>query len=220
MFRTAVVASLLVASAAQPSFGQSSPQETQLDQTLTEARDSAQLWHWTWVALFSGGLVAQGVIAAAVDDDWEARRTTGLVAIPPVVGLTLHFINQLEALDLDDDLAALGPQLTASERLVAKRGLLQAYAKSEQLQRNWFAHVGPIFLNAAIAGLVWWTADDPVRAAIQFGVGLTLSEARVWTSPRVATNAVRDLASPPPSAARPRVMPVVGPGTAGLAIRF
>ena len=200
--------------------GQPPDEEAQIDRALIEARDAAQLWHWSWIGLFGGGLATQGVLAVAVNDTADDRRTTGLAAIPPAVGLSLHLINHLEALGLDDDLSrVIQSDMSDVQRLDAKRQLLRVYAESEGVQRNWFAHAGPLFLNAAIAGIIWWSADDPLRAAIQFGVGIALSEARIWTSPQVATNARRATQSSRQASA-PRVLPIIGPGQFGLALRF
>lgn len=204
---------LAMALSSQPSA--SSEEEAMIDAALIEARDKARLWHYSWTGLFSAGLAAQGVLFAVSEDD-EDRYAFALGAVPPAVGLSLQWIQRLEALGVDEDVAPLADRDQAT-RIRLKRALLERYADSEGQQRNWFAHLGPLFLNTSVAGLIWWATDDPVRAAIQLGAGITVSELRVWTSPQAATHAVRSLG---PSPARGSLHPFIGRRTVGLQWKF
>lgn len=144
---------------------------------LTEARVRARRWHRAWALTFAIGLVAQGVLVGlAADRDERLANLFG--AIPPLTGLTIQLASPLASLrepPLDE-----APELT-----------LARYARSEAEKRNWFAHVGPIFLNLAVAAVQLFAFDRPLNAGLQVGLGITLSQTQLWTSPRVATNALR-----------------------------
>jgi len=125
--------------------------------------------------------VQSAPIALGGDRDERLAATLGL--IPPLTGLVLQFVNPLAALRLGADLRALDV-LPPAARREAKLALLRRYVRSEHEQRNWFAHVGPVFLNASVAALQLFVFDQPLMAGIQLVAGIAISELRVWTSPR------------------------------------
>jgi hypothetical protein len=194
------------------------PLELALDHALERSNLSARRWHYSWVGIFSAGVVAQGVLVGVESDD-NGRIAQAVGAVPPTVGLVLQLAQPLAALQLDEDLEnLLANSFDEETRVAEKHRLLSLYAESEAQQRNWFAHAGPIFLNASIAGVLLWALDKPVQAAIQLGAGVAISEIRVWTSPQTATDALAGL--PPPAASVGRVWPVTGWGYWGLAGTF
>ncbi|MCU0673155.1 MAG: hypothetical protein MUE69_10230 [Myxococcota bacterium] len=149
--------------------------EIDLELVLADATTRARRWHRAWAITFALGLAAQGVlIGVASSRDERIANLLGL--IPPITGLTIQLATPLAALG--------GPEPNEPPEIT-----LQRYARSEREKRNWFAHVGPIFLNLAVAALQLFVADRPVTAGLQVGIGVTLSQTQLWTSPRVATRA-------------------------------
>jgi hypothetical protein len=138
---------------------------------------------------------------------------------PTVFTLSLQLLQPLAALSLEHDLRRVGsPGATPEERLAAKRALLSEYAASEADQRGWFAHLGPLFLNASVAGVLYWALDNPTQAGLQLSIGLLVSQLRVWTAPRVATRALRgDLRRAPQSVP---ALPVATADIWGIAVAF
>ena len=126
-----------------------------------------------FTGLFQEIALAGRIIASQV-------RSAGLAnllgLIPPITGLTIQLATPLAALR--------GPEPNEPPEVTLER-----YARSEREKRNWFAHVGPIFLNLAVAALQLFVVDRPVTAGLQVGIGITLSQTQLWTSPRVATRA-------------------------------
>jgi hypothetical protein len=102
----------------------------------------------------------------------------------------------------------------APSRVQAKRALLDRYATSEEKQRNWFAHAGPIFLNALVAGVQLFGFHEPLMAGLQLGIGVGLSQTKVWTSPTAASVGRRD------GPRAPVVTATALPGGAGLSVRW
>lgn len=186
-----------------------------LDRALREAHDDAVFWHYSWVTFFSSALLFQGGAVALAPQGNETRPALAVGFAPPAIGLALQFIRALDALSLESDLE-LVQALPAEAQAGAKRALLQRYAESEGLQRNWFAHVGPILFNGGMAALLYWGFDNTELALTQLGVGIAVSQIRLWTSPTVAMDAVKTLGT---GAARAglRISPVVGAGYLGVA---
>lgn len=146
-----------------------------LDLVLADATRRARRWHRAWAITFALGLAAQGVlVGVASSRDERVANLLGL--IPPITGLTIQLATPLAALR--------GPEPNEPPEVTLER-----YARSEREKRNWFAHVGPIFLNLAVAALQLFVVDRPVTAGLQVGIGITLSQTQLWTSPRVATRA-------------------------------
>lgn len=187
--------------------------ETQLDRVLERAQASAGTWQYVWLTVFGTTFAAQGVFFG-VSQGSDARLGAAFGAVPPAVGFALALLNAPAALSLDADRRALD-RSPPDSRLVAKRALVRRYADSESDQRNVFAHLGPLFLNASVATLTWLVADQPVPAAIQFGAGTLLSELRVLTAPRAATSAVAV-----GSKSAPRIAPLFAGTSLGLSISF
>ena len=130
-----------------------------------------------WALTFAVGLVAQGVLVGLASDRDE-RLANLFGAIPALTGLTIQLASPLASLrepPLDEP-----PELT-----------LARFARSEAEKRNWFAHVGPIFLNLAVAAVQLFAFDGRLSAGLQVGLGVSLSQTQLWSSPRVATNALR-----------------------------
>lgn len=151
--------------------------EIELDLVLAEATARARRWHRAWAITFALGLAAQGVLVG-VASSRDERIANLLGLIPPITGLAIQLATPLAALG--------GPEPNEPNEVTLER-----YARSEREKRNWFAHVGPIFLNLAVAALQLFVTDRPVTAGLQVGIGITLSQTQLWTSPRVATRALR-----------------------------
>jgi hypothetical protein len=151
--------------------------EASLELVLTDATTRARRWHRAWAITFALGLAAQGVLVG-VASSRDERIANLLGLIPPITGLTIQLATPLAALG--------GPEPNEPPEITLER-----YACSEREKRDWFAHVGPIFLNLAVAALQLFVVDRPVTAGLQVGIGITLSQTQLWTSPRVATRALR-----------------------------
>jgi hypothetical protein len=175
--------------------------EIELDLVLADATTRARRWHRAWAITFALGLAAQGVLVG-VASSRDERIANLLGLIPPITGLSIQLATPLAALG--------GPEPNEPPEVTLER-----YARSEREKRNavleppawssdppqrecrrqatepsnWFAHVGPIFLNLAVAALQLFVTDRPVTAGLQVGIGITLSQTQLWTSPRVATRA-------------------------------
>ncbi|MEM7448911.1 MAG: hypothetical protein AAF355_11785 [Myxococcota bacterium] len=182
-------------------------EEEELDRILREAQEAAQRWHRAWAVTLAGGIIGSGV-QLALPQDREDRWGSALGVVPPMTGFTLQFATPLAALRLDSDLEALRTSPPA-DCVAAKRALLLRYARSERKARNWFAHAGPIFLNTMIAGTRSLFFDQQIPALVALGIGLTLSELKVWTSPRVASGHE----ARPWARALSGVVPLVAPST-------
>lgn len=164
-----------------------SEHEARLDDRLRRAHKMAARWHGAWTGLFVANTAVQGVLVG-VGDDANERWGQAVGAVPPAVGLTLQLAMPLAALELEKDLERI-EGFDEAKLAAAKQALLRAYAASENEQRNAFAHIGPILLNASAALVLWLALDRPEQAAIQLGAGIAVSEARVWTSPTTAMDA-------------------------------
>jgi hypothetical protein len=191
-----------------------SVQESLIDARLEKAHRQARIWHWSWVGIFGAGIAAQGVLTGFAQND-KGRWAAGLQAIAPATGLTLQLVAPLDSLELPRDLAHIREtKLEPKERLRAKKALLARYARSERKQRNWFAHAGPIFLNASLAALLLLATDKPLEAGVQLGAGILVSELNVWTSPTAASEPFET------KAPQLGVTPVLSFGYFGLAGHF
>lgn len=190
-------------------------EEIELDAVLVRAHQQARRWHWGWLGVMAVGATTQGTLTAVLPQDAQGRMAQGLAALPPLVGLTLQLTGPLAALDWPEDRAAAEAQADPALRLQAKRKLVVRYAKSERRKRNWFAHLGPFSLHAAVGATIAFLLDRPVQGAIQFAAGMTVSQTQLWTSPRAASRAADSLRQ---TAWLPRLVPRLGPRYQGLSL--
>jgi len=190
---TPFVATSLMVSTTTTLAAQPSPEETKLDNSLAAAGEAARTWDRIWIGALIGGTALQGSLAVFAESGTRDRAARGLQIIPPAGALAIHFVKRLGALNLENDLAHINSQqLSAADRIAAKRALLAEYADDESRQRSLGAHIGPLIANLAIGGALWFGFDKPAQAALQIGIGVGLAEARLWTSPQVATRANQD----------------------------
>lgn len=189
----------------------------ELDAALRAAGDEAELWHDAWLATFSLQLAGRGVIAAVVDDR-DLRIAQGIAAGPLVAGVVSQLLTAPRALSVETDLAIIDNSgAPPDERARMKRALLVAYAEDEASYRGWMGHLGPLFVNAAAAAAFLFGRDDALGAGLQLGIGMALSELRVWTSPTGATDTLRGVQGRTETWA---VTPWFGPRGGGLTLTF
>lgn len=191
-------------------------EEQALDRALERAHVEARRWHRAWSSVFALSVLNQTALTYALERESRAGRLAQAFGIlPPATGLVLQLADPLAALELHADRVPLEAEADRAARIRAKRALLRRYARSEAGQRNWFAHVGPLFLNTLVAGVQLFAFDEPLMAALQLGVGVGLSQLKVWTAPRAASRALE--AQVPQ---RPMISASVGAGVAALQVTF
>ena len=188
-----------------------------IDQGLLDAHATAEAWHGAWVATFAAGTTARVALGLTLDDP-SLRTAQWAGAIPVAAGLLSQLLTPLPALDLDRD-------LEGAPDPAHRQALLRRYAQAEEARRGWLQHVLGIGTNAAAAAYLLLEEDAPLAAALQLGVGAVVTELRIWTAPRAATDALaratdRFARRPSSSPQAGSLRLLMGPGSLLVHLRF
>jgi len=153
-----------------------------LEERLDASRQHGMWWHWGWMGVSVGGLVAS--TAFAVKDHGEERVNDIVEASKSAIGVIYLTVVPLEARHGADPIRAL-PSATASEReaqLRAAEKLLEANAKRAEQRTDWAPYVGNAVLEAAGLGVDLRWGKKP-GAWINFGLGMVAGSLQIWSAP-------------------------------------
>lgn len=189
-----------------------------VDAALRRASERAQTWGWAWRATFQTAAVAQLGLASAVQS--RATRIDLLAgSFKSTTGFLFAMVFPLPAERHHDPLA---PEREDPRPLCARLAEAEATlvrdAAGERRARSLGMHALGLGFNAAVTVVVglmhgrWWTA---VGGAISGGI---VGEARVFTTPTVATEALDRYRSANLGAPRAKasIAPVLAPTRDGV----
>ncbi|MEL6185696.1 MAG: hypothetical protein AAFU79_13820 [Myxococcota bacterium] len=177
-----------------------------LNAALHDAEDTARLWHWSWVGIFGTTVGVRAGLALGLDDP-QQRDLQWISALPTAAGLISQLLQPLPGV-----FGGVSPAESYRERYHR----LERYAHAEQARRSWLQHVLGIGVNAAAASYLLFVEDEPVAAALQLGIGAAISEMRILSSPRAASDALRGRHA----SASPTWGAAVGPRQVVVTLRF
>jgi hypothetical protein len=99
-----------------------------LEQRLDDSKTHGQIWFWSWLAINSGSMVGNGIVAGTRSEhDDQVNYATG--AVLGAIGVTDQFLRPLEARYGADPIRGL-PEVTREQKLAKLR------AAEDQLRRN------------------------------------------------------------------------------------
>jgi hypothetical protein len=99
-----------------------------LEQRLDDSKTHGQIWFWSWLAINSGSMVGNGIVAGTRSEhDDQVNYATG--AVLGAIGVADQFLRPLEARYGADPIRGL-PEATREQKLAKLR------AAEDQLRRN------------------------------------------------------------------------------------
>ena len=162
-------------------------EERALDALFQEAQARAEVWHYSWLAIFTTQIGVRVGIGAAVGDreDFWAQVVG---SVPPLAGNVYALVQpiaHLEARERARNIEALYG-LDAAGRLKAKRALAHQLADEERRAAGWLPRLVGGLLNVGAAAGIYALTEEATPALIQVGVGLLVNELKLQTAPRTA----------------------------------
>lgn len=157
-------------------------------QTRLDQRSSAANWWWYCWTIFNGSLtVGQGIVAGATTDE-DLRKDMIVGSATALIGFAamffIPFSPRYAAKELRTESNSSNDAELQRSIALGERYLRQA-AEDERSGRSWVTHLGNFLVVAAssavLLGLKRWES-----AAINFGVGMVVGEAFIFTQPTAA----------------------------------
>lgn len=149
---------------------------------LDANRRHAAAWQYGWLVVNVGGTAASSAFAAI--DEGNEQVFDILEAAKGTVGSIRLLVDPMPGMSGADPIRAM-PSRTAADKLAqlarAER-LLWDEAQRARQRTGWFVHVGNVVFNLA-SGAVLLALDEPVLAAVAFGVDTVVGEAQILTAP-------------------------------------
>ncbi len=184
-----VVASALSALLSLPCRAQDSVADT-LWPAFQKSQSQARVWQYGWTGFYAGSLsydLYQSDHADAHKDRYDARVSAATSALG-LAGLWLDPLLYSPARQALEKIHA-DPHLTRQEKAEKSVPLLIQVADEEASRQGWKRRIAPFIVNLA-AGLVIGIGDQrPGNGALQFGLGMAVSELQIRTQPTQVTNA-------------------------------
>jgi hypothetical protein len=152
----------------------------------------ARYWQQGWTGFHAASIVVQGLFAVDADDsDDEVNYIVG--AVKSTGALTQMLIKPMPAVENTSRFQAMPAQSREERFRKLKQGeaLLHENAERAATRTGWKRHLVGIGANliggAAIA--VFGDSSDAVTSTL---LGITVSEANIWTEPSRASNDLKD----------------------------
>jgi hypothetical protein len=176
---------------AAPTWGDSSLASIDAEQRLRflreELRYSARrtrMWHWMWVAGYSG-LTTYQLIYAGID---EERRNVNLVgAAGAAVGVLSLVISPRKIMRdqkwLERRIASAGPHTDPCALLADAERLLERDARDQAFGKGVLIHTGTIVFNIGLGLVMGLALGDWQQAMITSVVGELIGEMQIATQP-------------------------------------
>jgi hypothetical protein len=186
MIARAVLASWLIAVAADAQPAQCSARLRFVEGALERSSTNVRRWAWIWGGIGVGLAATNFTIAATTSK--PDTRTNALIAGSASLLLPTYLIalppRELEPLPRggDDVCMALA---TAEERLVKD-------AEYQRRQHAWPANVAPLAFNLVLGTVIGPILGHWRAAAIQVSVGTIIGESQVFTRPTTAAEALEE----------------------------
>ena len=150
---------------------------------LDAGKTHAQRWQWGWTGAYASGIVIGTGRAIATSD--SANRVDYITtAVKATIGTTRLLVQKHPGRHGAEELKYMKTATRRDKiaRLKRAEELFQEVAKKAEERKNWKAHAGNVFLNAAGAGVTWAFGDSD-DAYKNLAIGLIVGEAHIWSAP-------------------------------------
>lgn len=169
------------------------------EQTLERDRDATRLWYFGWSAIFA---VATGanVAAAFAFDDAGLRADARVGAVKSGLGFVSTIVLPPPSLFYTPCSDAERATAEGRARCAARQNeRLRDAADLERLGRSWLPHVASVAVNLGGLAYSWLHDNRLVEGILASVVGLAVSEAKIFTQPTTARDAVGFAVVPTPT---------------------
>lgn len=157
---------------------------------FNKSQTQARYWQYGWTGFYTASL-GYNIYQANEADSQNNRYDARVSAVTSALGLAGLWYNPLLYSPARQALEAIkrNPHLSQSEKDAKSLPLLIEVANDEASRQSWKARIAPFIVNLA-AGLVIGVGDHrPGAGALQFGLGMAVSELRIRTQPTQVTDA-------------------------------
>jgi hypothetical protein len=162
---------------------------------LGEGARKAQIWSWSWTAVY-GSIAAYQLVSATVIDPSRDGRIDGFVgAGSAAIGVASMQLMPLKVIGdhrrLDLSLRAAGPGADHCALLAEAERLLERDAASEAFGRSPLMQAGTLAFNVGLAALLGAGFHHFRTAGITLATGMAVGELEMFTQPTHSIDALR-----------------------------